>query len=78
MSNGGFSILQNHLSEVETHKVENLSEDSDELAKDQVVYDFNDEGVGKTILIVCVHPFAFPSNGAKVSVMDSFFLFVFP
>ncbi|XP_024025351.1 protein PHOTOPERIOD-INDEPENDENT EARLY FLOWERING 1 isoform X3 [Morus notabilis] len=44
VSNGGFSILENHLSEVETHKGENLSEDSDELAKEQVVYDFNDEG----------------------------------
>ncbi|GMN55899.1 hypothetical protein TIFTF001_025008 [Ficus carica] len=44
VSNGGFSVLENHVSEVVTRKAENHSETSNELAKERILYDFNDEG----------------------------------
>ncbi|KAA8546716.1 hypothetical protein F0562_003147 [Nyssa sinensis] len=42
-SNGSLSISENHLSEVETFQIRNLSENSQESDKKHLLYDFNDE-----------------------------------
>lgn len=44
-SNGGLSILENHLSEIETSEAKNLPEHSMERIKEHVSYDFNDDEV---------------------------------
>ena len=47
-SNGGLSISESHLSEIEINEDKNHSEAPVQLAKGQMRYDFNDEHVSRT------------------------------
>lgn len=50
-SNGGLSISENHLSDIETSKLKNSSDISGVSAQKHVIYDFTDEQVKLKFLI---------------------------